>query len=510
VNSGKSRDARDAETNALETNKEAVDEIARQLRLRDMGGVVVCDLIDMMAAKNRRTIEQRFRAALKSDRARTRLGSISQFGLVELTRQRMRPSLRKSIYVDCDHCHGVGHVRSAESTVLDVMRDLAVVLQRPDVHRVELTISPDVAFQVLNRKRRQLTALENRFAKDVLVRVGGRSLDYVHVDAYDDRGGLINPDRLFDLKHLKADDDSVFREVVGAGISERVTVEDDDDLPETPDVTPPEAAVPSEDFIETPPAEDGSLSRGDLAALDEKEQEAEAAGKKRKRRRRGGRRRKKSEGEGEETPPPDGDARGGADPGPPDPGDGTSPDQEVAPEDARPVDVAGRAEDGGGGPAGEDGGDRPKRRSRGGRRRKKSQARSETQSEPPEPPEPPASPESSESSESSKGDAADAGGANDSASPPGDRAEAGGVDGDADGPPKKKRRRSRGGTRSKSGKKKSAEADPGAEGDGGGDAPEKGYSNRVLDPDRPQPAPDPASPEPGNEREPEPATESSS
>ena len=510
VNSGKSRDARDAETNALETNKEAVDEIARQLRLRDMGGVVVCDLIDMMAAKNRRAIEQRFRAAMKSDRARTRLGSISQFGLVELTRQRMRPSLRKSIYIDCDHCHGMGHVRSAESTVLDVMRDLAVVLQRPDVHRVELTISPDVAFQVLNRKRRQLTALENRFVKDVLVRVGGRSIDFVHIDAYDDRGGQINPDRLFDLKHLKADDDAVFREVEGAGISDRVTVDDDDELPETPDVTPPEAAVPSEDFVEPPAVEDDStLERGDLAALDEKEQEAEAAGKKRKRRRRGGRRRKKKGEEGseeQETGSEQGAGESAA------AGGGEAKSEKTRKDDAAGGEEASspQEDDQASQP---DKDDKPKRRSRsrGGRRRKKSSDQAG-----------PSSDDAAESSDEEAGKPGD--------DPPSD-ADASGdeTDGDGEGKPKKKRRRSRAGSRPKSkdkDKDKDKNQDNSNDGDGKGNdkgsdhgdaaapangdtAAGRGYSNRVIADGEPppKPQPDPAAPEPGNEREPQPAAE---
>ena len=377
VNSGKSREARDAETNALENNKEAVDEIARQLRLRDMGGVVVCDLIDMNAAKHRRQIEQRFKAALKGDRARLRVGSISQFGLLELTRQRMRPSLRKSMYSDCDHCHGVGHVRSAESTVLDVMRDLAVVLQRQEVARVELTISPDVAFQVLNRKRRQLTALENRFGKDVLVRVGGRSLDFVQIDAFDERGGSVNPERLFDLRHLNTDDDEVFHEIAGEGISEAVTVEDDDDLPENPEVTPPEAAVNAEDEDHAEPRDDDddALQRGDgpvsLEALDEEDDTDDSAGgkKKRRRRRRGGRRRRKKSSDDDAQPKADdqgkADDQAGA-------AAADAPSEDTPTADAEPT--GSEASDGGDDSSTEsETGDKPKRK-RSRSRRKKSKA----------------------------------------------------------------------------------------------------------------------------------------
>src|SRR5690606_10515592 len=114
VNSGKSREARDAETNAYRTNLEAVDEICRQLRLRDLGGVIINDLIDMRDAKHRREVETRFRNNLKNDRARTRIGAISQFGILEMTRPRMRPSLNKSLYTHCAACAGTGHVKTAE------------------------------------------------------------------------------------------------------------------------------------------------------------------------------------------------------------------------------------------------------------------------------------------------------------------------------------------------------------------------------------------------------------
>jgi len=193
VNSGKSRDARDAETNAYKTNVEACDEICRQLRLRDLGGVIINDLIDMRMLKHRRSIEQQFRQNLKKDRARTRIGPISSFGILEMTRQRMRPSLKKSIYTDCAACQGTGHVKSTESVVLHVMRQLALVMHRQEVAKVELTISPDVAFQLLNRKRQQLVRLEQTYHASVLVRVNSHgSVDTLHIAAFDERGGVVD------------------------------------------------------------------------------------------------------------------------------------------------------------------------------------------------------------------------------------------------------------------------------------------------------------------------------
>ncbi len=215
VNSGKSRSARDAETNAFNTNMEAVDEICRQLRLRDLGGVIVNDLIDMRDLKRRRQVETRFRNNLKKDRARTRVGSISQFGLLEMTRQRMRPSLESSLSSACVACQGSGHVKSPESVVLDVMRRLALVLHREEVVRAELIISPDAAFQLLNRKRSQLVELEKRYNKPVTVRVGGATVDHVEIRLFDERGGPMEFDSLSDLKGIAPPTDTTFVEVEG-------------------------------------------------------------------------------------------------------------------------------------------------------------------------------------------------------------------------------------------------------------------------------------------------------
>ena len=200
VNSGKSRESRDAETTAFKTNLEAVDEVSRQLRLRDLGGVVVIDLIDMRSAKSRREVEQRFRENLKRDRARTQVSSISQFGILEMTRQRMRPSLKKSIYMDCPGCQGAGHVKSPESVVLEVMRRLALVMHEEEVASAQLTISPDVAFHLLNLKRNQLVELEAHHGKHVTVRVGGTSIDYIELIGHDANGGEVLPKRIKPIK----------------------------------------------------------------------------------------------------------------------------------------------------------------------------------------------------------------------------------------------------------------------------------------------------------------------
>src|SRR5205807_6557525 len=108
VNSGKFRDHSDAETTAFKTDMEAADEISRQLKLRDLGGVIICDFIDLRYERHRRELEKRIHDNLRHDRAKTKVLRMSQFGIIEMTRQRMRPSLKRSIYFDCPHCKGAG------------------------------------------------------------------------------------------------------------------------------------------------------------------------------------------------------------------------------------------------------------------------------------------------------------------------------------------------------------------------------------------------------------------
>jgi ribonuclease E len=271
VNSGKSRSARDAESNAFNTNMEAVDEITRQLRLRDLGGVIVNDLIDMRDLKRRRQVETRFRNNLKKDRARTRVGSISQFGLLEMTRQRMRPSLASSLSSDCVACAGRGHVKSPESVVLDVMRRLALVLHRSEVVRAELVISPDAAFHLLNRKRSQLVELENRYTKPVTVRVGGSSVDYVDIRLFDERGGQMELDSLCDLKGISSPTDTTYLEVEGDELPQIDGLDLDD---EADDQAIPLTAYADVDSEQSLLASDG-------------EGEAKPTKRKRRRRRRG-------------------------------------------------------------------------------------------------------------------------------------------------------------------------------------------------------------------------------
>jgi ribonuclease E len=192
VNSGKFRDHSDAETTAFKTDMEAADEIPRQLRLRDLGGVIICDFIDLRYERHRRELEKRLHDNFKNDRAKTKVLEMSQFGIIEMTRQRMRPSLKRSIYFDCPHCKGAGLVKTPESMSLDVMRRLAIALTDQRVLRVELTVCTDVAFYLQNRKRQQIADMESRMRRRVIVRSDPLlGLDEMRMDPFDSRDGLV-------------------------------------------------------------------------------------------------------------------------------------------------------------------------------------------------------------------------------------------------------------------------------------------------------------------------------
>jgi ribonuclease E len=160
VNSGNFRADNSAEETAYQMNLLAAKEIARQLRLRDLGGVIVNDFIDMRDEKHRRGVERALREAVKRDRARTKILKISPFGIIEMTRQRIRPSLKRSVYQDCPHCEGTGQVKTCESMSIDVMRMLQLAAHREGIHRVQIRVAEDVANYLLNKKRKEITRLE--------------------------------------------------------------------------------------------------------------------------------------------------------------------------------------------------------------------------------------------------------------------------------------------------------------------------------------------------------------
>ncbi len=192
VNSGKFRDHADAETTAFKTDMEAADEIPRQLKLRDLGGVIICDFIDLRFERHRRELEKRLHENFKNDRARTKVLHMSQFGIIEITRQRMRPSLKRSIYFDCPHCKGAGLVKTPESMSLDVMRRLAIAAHDERVQRLELGVCADVAFYLQNRKRGPLAKLEEESGKKIIIRPEpALGLDEMRLSLFDARDGQV-------------------------------------------------------------------------------------------------------------------------------------------------------------------------------------------------------------------------------------------------------------------------------------------------------------------------------
>ncbi len=169
VNSGKATREHNIEDTALKTNLEAVDEIARQLRLRDLAGLLVIDFIDMEERRNNRSVERRLKEALKGDRARIQIGRISPFGLLEMSRQRLRPGVLEGSTSPCTHCQGTGIVRSTESVALDVLRTLEDALISEGSQNMVVTTAVDVALYILNQKRANLKDIEARYRVEVAV-----------------------------------------------------------------------------------------------------------------------------------------------------------------------------------------------------------------------------------------------------------------------------------------------------------------------------------------------------
>lgn len=170
VNSGRFREEEDLEETAYKINIEAASAIARQLRLRDLGGVIVVDFIDMRSEKRRRGVERAFRGALKDDRARIKVARMSPFGVIELTRQRVRASLRQSIFQRCPTCRGAGYVATSETLELNLVRQLKLMLARRNAG-LEVFLNPDNAEYLINHKREALLDLEREARKPVMVKI---------------------------------------------------------------------------------------------------------------------------------------------------------------------------------------------------------------------------------------------------------------------------------------------------------------------------------------------------
>jgi ribonuclease E len=252
VNSGRATREHHIEDTALKTNLEAADEIARQLRLRDLAGLIVIDFIDMDEKRNNRSVERRLKECLKQDRARIQVGRISHFGLLEMSRQRIRTSVLESSTERCPYCGGSGHVRSVSSLALQVLRALEDQLMKGATHNLVARTRPDVALYVLNQKRAHLRALEERFA--ITITISADETLIAPQAFVIDRGEQVHT-----LEAAKA-----LAQQTEAAIA---PLEDEDDLEE--------AAAPDEEESEAPAAEAAG------------EQQGEGGRRRRRRRRRG-------------------------------------------------------------------------------------------------------------------------------------------------------------------------------------------------------------------------------
>jgi len=185
VNSGRGKTGTDIESMVFKTNLEAASEIARQLRLRDIGGLVVIDFIDMKDRKHIKEVEKVFRDELRKDRAKTDSSHISKFGLMELSRQRLRPSLESRSYQTCHYCNGRGMIMSVESTAVSLMRRIWMGVSKGNVTQVNGVLPVEVAAYLQNRKRKELTELENRYGVAIILNTdpslapGNGKLDFV-------------------------------------------------------------------------------------------------------------------------------------------------------------------------------------------------------------------------------------------------------------------------------------------------------------------------------------------
>jgi ribonuclease E len=189
VNSGRSKSHKDNESMIFKTNSEAALEIARQLRLRDLGGLIVIDFIDMRDKKNIREVEKILREELKKDRAKTDVSSISKFGLLELSRQRLNPSIESKSYQICSHCQGRGTVISPSASGVSYLRRIWMGLSKGNIARVNVTLPGEVANYIQNRKRNELADLEKRYDVSITINSdesmppGGGKIDFIKEEA---------------------------------------------------------------------------------------------------------------------------------------------------------------------------------------------------------------------------------------------------------------------------------------------------------------------------------------
>ncbi len=192
VNSGNFRADNNAEETAYQMNLQAAKEIGRQLRLRDLGGVIVNDFIDMKEERHRRNVEQALRNALRRDRARTKILKTSAFGVIEMTRQRIRPSLKRSIYQDCPHCRATGNVKTSESMSIEIMRLFQLAAHRKTIRTLIAKVHADVAQHLLNKKRKEILHWEEVGQMQISISGSlGVSPEFLELQGFDNNGNEV-------------------------------------------------------------------------------------------------------------------------------------------------------------------------------------------------------------------------------------------------------------------------------------------------------------------------------
>lgn len=210
VNSGRSTREHSIEDTALQTNLEAADEVARQLRLRDLAGLIVIDFIDMEEKRNNRAVEKKLKECLKNDRARIQVGRISHFGLLEMSRQRIRASVLESTTQVCSHCGGTGHVRSQSSVALHVLRGVEEYLLKNTTHNITVRTTPDIALYLLNHKRQTIVDYENRFGVAIIIDADGSvGAQHFAIDRGEPVENPVKIESLFNFAAIPDDDDDV-------------------------------------------------------------------------------------------------------------------------------------------------------------------------------------------------------------------------------------------------------------------------------------------------------------
>ena len=248
VNSGRSTREHSIEETALQTNLEAAEEVARQLRLRDLAGLVVIDFIDMEEKRNNRSVEKRLKDHLKNDRARIQVGRISHFGLLEMSRQRIRASVLESTMQTCPHCNGTGHVRSQSSVALHVLRGIEEYLLKNTTHNIAVRTTPDIALYLLNHKRGTIIDYETRFGVQIIIEADA------HVGAQHfaiDRGEAVeNPVKIEQILHFEPEPED-----------DDIVIEDEIDEEEEEEARPAAAAAPAAQSSSSAAADENNRKR---------------------------------------------------------------------------------------------------------------------------------------------------------------------------------------------------------------------------------------------------------